>query len=52
MLHPNILKNFEKNKNTLIALSNHVEVVAEFNASTKPNYLNKSLALVRGAEHF
>ena len=49
MLHPNILKNFEKNKNALIT-KNNVKVVAEFKASTKPNYPKQTLALVTGAD--
>ena len=49
MLHPNILKNFEKNKNALIT-KNNVKVVAEFKASTKPNYSKQTLALVSGID--
>ena len=49
MLHPNILKNFEKNKNKLIS-SNSVKVVADFKPSTKPNYSSQALALVGGLD--
>jgi NADP-dependent aldehyde dehydrogenase len=49
MLHPNILKNFEKNKNKLIS-SNSVKVVADFKSSTKPNYSSQALALVGGLD--
>jgi alpha-ketoglutaric semialdehyde dehydrogenase len=49
MLHPNILENFEKNKNELIS-SNNVKLVADFNSSTKPNYSRQALALVGGLD--
>ncbi|MDC1491998.1 aldehyde dehydrogenase (NADP(+)) [Flavobacteriaceae bacterium] len=49
MLHPNILKNFDKNKNELISNKN-IKVVADFNKEVDPNYSKQTIAMVNGSD--